>query len=110
MKPTVTVEIPRDALTVIERPAAVSRVTSERVLGIPPKLFAELARDFARAGGRVLRAKRLVLVEVDPFVAWLRDREARTAPAQEVQAKPPADPDVDFAASLGLRVVAGGRR
>jgi hypothetical protein len=71
---TVTVEIPRSALTVVERPRAVSQRTSESVLGIPKRPFLELAREYSDAGGTVLHLGKLRLVEIDQLLAWLASR------------------------------------
>ena len=97
---TVVVEIPRSALQIIERPHAVSQHTSERVLGLPRAHYLEAVRDFAAAGGHVIHVGRLRVVEVEPFMSWLRDRERLCRPVA------PVDPVAELAAELGLARVA----
>lgn len=103
---SVTIQVPRSALTVIERPRCVSQRTSERVLGIPRRAFLDLARAYREAGGQVLAAGKLRICEIDPLLAWMREREQATAAGAESE---PRDAVDTYAARLGLRAVTGGR-
>ncbi len=104
----VSVQLPMAALTVVSRgPRLVSQRTSEEVLGMPRTHFLATCRAFEATGGEVIRDRRLVLVEVEPFVAWLKARtraDAARAKANADEADGAAD---DLAAELGLRVVGG---
>lgn len=91
---SVTIQVPRSALTIVERPRCVSQRTSERVLGIPRRAFLELAREYRDAGGVVLEHGKLRIMELDPLLAWMRERAPTTKPKKS---------DVDeYASSLGL--------
>ena len=95
----VTIAIPRSALTVVQRPRCVTQRTCLDVLGLPPRDFLALCRQFASAGGDVAHAGRLRLIELDPFIEWL-SRRGRAAPAAA-----PLDPVDTLAAELGLATV-----
>ena len=71
-----TIELPASALRIeAPRPIMLSQHTSEAVLGLKRRAFIELVRDFRASGGEVINAGRTRLVELEPFVAWLRHRE-----------------------------------
>ena len=72
----VQVAIPRSALTVVERPRAISQRTSERVIGIPARAYLDLLAPYRAGGGVVLVVGKLRIVEVDPFMSWLARRDA----------------------------------
>lgn len=93
----VTISIPRSCLTVVESPRCVSQRTAERVLGLPRRTFLELVREFGASGGAVIATGKLRIVEIDPFVAWLRSRSVKST-------TPTRDDDLgDLAVELGLR-------
>lgn len=73
---TVQIEIPRSALTVIERAHSASQKTSRSALGIDSRPFLALTRSYRAAGGDVIAVGKLRLVEVDPFLDWLKRRAA----------------------------------
>ncbi len=99
---TVMVAVPRAALTIVERARTASQHTSDRVLGLPSRVYLETIRDFARDGGTVYRAGKARMVDVDTFLAWLASRPK----PQSKNAKSNDDVD-ELAAELGL--VAGGK-
>jgi hypothetical protein len=114
MRDVVAIEIPRSALTLVERPRCVSQKTCERVLGVPPRAFLrDVLPAYREAGGVVAEVGRLRVVELDPLGAWLaRSRGADHSRARGEStrvATAPSDAADDLAASLGLRLV-GGRR
>ena len=80
---TVTLEIPREHLTIIERPRCVSQRTSERVLGIDKRSFLAMLPAYRDAGGIVMSIGKLRLCELDPLVAWMarRGTEKKSGPA-----------------------------
>ncbi|MBK8942018.1 MAG: hypothetical protein IPM79_31550 [Polyangiaceae bacterium] len=99
---TVTLTIPRAALTIVETPVTASQRTCERALGIPSATYLASLRAFVAAGGEVVSMGRLRLVVVADYVSWLRRRDQRpAAPAVE------RDEVDDLAAELGLQVRAG---
>lgn len=103
---TVTLTIPRAALTIVEAPRTVSQRTAERVLGIPTSHYLGSLRAYAAAGGQVFALGRLRIVEVDDYVTWLR-RSGRSTPTTTTPAEQPRDDVDDLAAELGLQVRAG---
>ena len=101
---TVMLAVPRSALTVIERPHRVSQRNALAVLGLPPRAFLELAREFRDAGGEVLSVGKLRCVALEAFDAWLCRRNAKPSPARAAN-------DVDaLEAEIGVGAVVGGKR
>jgi len=70
-----TLRVPRAALTVIEPARTVSQRTVEKVLGISRRTFLGSLGEFERHGGSVIRLGKLRLVDVEPYLKWLRARE-----------------------------------
>ncbi len=101
---TVTLTIPRAALTIVEAPVTASQRTCERALGIPSATYLASLRAYSAAGGQVVSMGRLRLVVVADYVSWLR-RGGRSASRSPEQA--PMDEVDDLAAELGLKVLAG---
>lgn len=68
------------------RPRLVSQRTAEPVLGLSSGVYLVTVRQYAEAGGEVLELGKARLVEVEPFVRWLRSRgqQARRAPVASV--------------------------
>lgn len=83
----VSIEIPRSALTIVERPRTASQRTSERVFGLPKRHYLDLLPLYRGEGGQVMDVGKLRVVDVDAFVGWLSRRAAlqpaKTAPAND---------------------------
>ncbi len=95
----IMLSVPRSALTLVERPRCVSQRTSERVLGLPRRAYLDLVREYREAGGVVLTAGKLRMVEIDPLLRWMADRARVVRAAAE-----PRDEVDTYAARLGLAV------
>jgi hypothetical protein len=86
------------------RPLYMSQHTSMPTTGIDGRGYLGLLPEYRAAGGEVIAVGKRRLVLLTDFAAWLRRRSEAQAAAPEPQ------DDVDtYAASLGLRVVGGGR-
>jgi hypothetical protein len=86
------------------RPLYISQATTLATTGIEPRGYLALLPEYRAAGGEVIEIGKRRLVLLTDFAAWLRRRSEAQAAAPEPQ------DDVDtYAASLGLRVVGGGR-
>lgn len=80
-------------------PRTVSQKTSEAILGLPRRDFLALVREFRDAGGDVIEAGKLRLVEADHFVRWLRERSRAVQPEARAEQLDEVD---TYAAALGL--------
>jgi len=94
----INVPIPRSALTLIETPRTVSQRNCLGVLGLDRRHYLELWRDYRDAGGAVMSAGKLRLVEIEPLLAWLRSRR----PATSVPTVVAHDAVDELAAELGM--------
>ena len=102
---TVMLAIPRSALTVVEQARTASQKTSERVFGLPRRIFLGLVREFRRAGGTVLEIGKLRVVDVDAFAKWLERRAAAEVLAPEtVLPSQTDDPVSSLARELGVQL------
>lgn len=100
------IEVDAEQLQFTTKAEMVSQKTSEAVLGLPARNFLELVREFARTGGDVVHARKLRLVKVAAFVAWLRRRDRGDA---DREIKPANDSTPTLEAELGLVAVRGLR-
>jgi len=104
--PTVraVVELPAGALRLAApEPLLVSQHTCQATLGLPRRSFLRLATAYCCAGGEVIRAGRLRLVEPTAFIEWLRSRDDHSNGTANLDGETAAVLD-----GVGLRLASGG--
>lgn len=73
---TVTIEIPRSALTVLAPdPVSITQRTSDAALGLPPRVFLKLCRQGAFPSTRVGRYRVALVSDVRAYLEAARQRQ-----------------------------------